>query len=188
MLRTVAIALFLVVLGGCSSKKKDEELKKSAEKAGQEIADALTRDLIKKEYEPLQARLQKGDVLKYDDYSQLRKDAYQLEKDKSAEGVALLKACRTLTESDAPAREQVAALEKTVDNIKKFGADDFWTGSMKTDCAHADELLGKIKEANLGETEGLKRLTAKKAEVCVPENLAPAKKGAAKKGTTKKKK
>ena len=126
-------------------QEADEELKKAGEKAGQEIVDAMQRDMIKKEYEPLKARLDKGDILKYADYSSLRKDAYQLEKDKSAEGVALLKAVRTLTEADAPAREQIAAITKTLENIKNFGADDFWTGAMKSDCKNADDFLARSR-------------------------------------------
>ena len=43
------------------------------------------------------------------------------------------------------------------------------------------DALMKIKEANVGETEGQKLLTAKKTEACTPENTTPAPKKAAKK-------
>jgi hypothetical protein len=186
MIREIGWLLVMIAVGvGCGSKKKDEELKKAADKAAQEMIDAMQREMIKKEYDPLKARYDKGEILKYDDYSGLRKEAYMLEKDTSTEGVALLKTCRTLTDADAPAREQIAAMNKNLENIKTFGADEFWAGAMKGDCTRADELLAKIKEAKLGETEGEKLLTAKKTEACTPENTTPQPKKAA---ATKKKK
>jgi hypothetical protein len=168
-LAILVTSAFLV--GGCGKSKTDDS---GGDKLGESLGNALILGMAEDQHKRAKEKYDRGEDATLDCIM----DTAELRKDKSPKAQKLATEIDTLCEIDVPARAHSKELDKALADVRTSKTDKSQADMLRANqvilklaCEHTDEALKKMTSAGLGSEPNAKSLDAKKAQVCIAENL-----------------
>ncbi|WP_394831534.1 hypothetical protein LVJ94_33980 [Pendulispora rubella] len=172
----LATSLFatLTLLPGCG--KSDAELTKKAEQLGEEMGNKLVVDMVKKQLADAKDKHARNENA-HQDCLDLARVEYDVKKDKSAEGKALLKDIHVFCELEVGLARHVASIKESYD--KMLGAQKekdrsfeqlYWAG-FTSNCNMGTRAMTYIEDEEVKGDARAKELKSQIEQMCTPENL-----------------